>query len=135
MAGIGAQVAKAREEAVQQYKANFKDTDDYLELMRDVVAEYKMVVKRVDPNFNGDYIDNLILGEPQTPAPEDPVGFKQLDLIETPGNAAEQNKEINVVPQQDAPVQPPASTTTDQSTSQPVEPTADQSFIPPTTKS
>ena len=28
--GIGAKVAKAHKEAVQQYKANFKDTDDYL---------------------------------------------------------------------------------------------------------
>ena len=34
--------------------------------------------------------NNLILGldERQTPAHEDPVGFNQLDLIETPGNAA-----------------------------------------------
>ena len=74
--GIGAQVTKAREEAVQQYKANFKDMDDYLELMRDAVVEYKMAVKRVDPNFDGNYIDSLILGEPKTPAPEHRVGFE-----------------------------------------------------------
>ena len=76
VAGIGAQMARAREEAVQQYKANFKHTDDYLELMRDVVAEYKMVVKKADPNFDDDYYDSLILGEPQTSASEDPVGFE-----------------------------------------------------------
>ena len=69
VAGIRVHVAKAREEAVQQYKANFKDTDDYLELMRDAMVEYNMVVKRVDPNFDGDYIDSIILDEPQTPAP------------------------------------------------------------------
>ena len=63
MAGIGAQVTKAREEAIQQYKANFKDTDDYLKLIRDAVGEYKVAVKRVDPNFDTDYINSLILGE------------------------------------------------------------------------
>ena len=36
--GIREQVAKAREKVVQEYKANFKDTDDYHELMRDVVT-------------------------------------------------------------------------------------------------
>ena len=64
MAKIGAQLAKAPEEAVQEYKANFKDTDAYLVLMRDVVAEYKEAMKRVDPNFDGDYYNRLILGEP-----------------------------------------------------------------------
>ena len=67
--GIGAQVAKAGKETVQAYKANFKDTYDYLELMRDAIAEYKEAMKRVDPSFDGDYYDRLILGEPQTPAP------------------------------------------------------------------
>ena len=57
--------------------------------MRDVVSEYKIVLKKVDPNFNSDYYDNLILSEPQTLAPEDPVGFEQLDPIGTPGNATE----------------------------------------------
>ena len=35
-------------------------------------------------------IRNLIFGEPLTPAPEDPVGFEQLDLIGTPGAAVKQ---------------------------------------------
>ena len=67
--------------------ANFKDTDDYLELMRDAVTEYKEVVKQVDPNFDGDYYNRVILGEPQTPAPEDPFGFEQLDPIGMPDTA------------------------------------------------
>ena len=64
VAGIRVQVAKAHEESIQEYKANFKDTDDYLELMRDAVAEYKEAVKKFDPNFDNDYYDRLILGEP-----------------------------------------------------------------------
>ena len=40
MEGIGATLAKAREEAVQEYKANFKETDDYLDLMWDATEEY-----------------------------------------------------------------------------------------------
>ena len=57
--------------------------------MRDAIAKYKITVKKVDPNFDGDYIDSLILGEPQIPTPEDPVGFDQLDPIRTPGVAVE----------------------------------------------
>ena len=98
MADIGEQVTKAREEAVQQYKDNFKDMNDYLKLMRDAVVEYKIAMKRVDPNFDGDNIDSLILGEPQTLTPEDLVGFEQLDPIGTHGNAAEPNKETNASP-------------------------------------
>ena len=45
---IGALVAQVREEAVQEYKANFKDTNDYLDLMRDATAEYKESLKQVD---------------------------------------------------------------------------------------
>ena len=52
--------------------------------MRDAVTEYKITVKKVDPNFDCEYIDDLILSDPQTPAPEDPVGFNQLDPIGTP---------------------------------------------------
>ena len=62
--GIGAQIAKAREEAVHECKANFKDTDNYLELIRDAVTEYKQAVRRVDPSFDGAYYDSLILREP-----------------------------------------------------------------------
>ena len=64
VAGIGALVAHAWEEAIQEYKANFKDTDDYLDLTRDTVIEYKENLKRVDSSFDGDYYDRLILDEP-----------------------------------------------------------------------
>ena len=47
--------------------------------MKDAVAEYKIAVKKVDLNFDGDYYDNFIFGEPLTPAPKDPISFKQLD--------------------------------------------------------
>ena len=83
-------MAKAREEAVQEYKNNFKDTVDYLYLIRDVVDEYKMAIKKVDPTFDGDLYNSLIFGEPSTPASEEPIGFEQLDPIGTPGAAVEQ---------------------------------------------
>ena len=88
-AELAGNLAKAREEAIQEYKNNFKDTVDYLYLIRDAVDEYKMSIKKVDPTFNGDYYDNLIFSEPSTSAPKGPVGFKQLDPIGTPGAAAE----------------------------------------------
>ena len=68
-----AKVAEARVHTVQEYKNNFKDTVDYLFLMRDAVNEYKASIKKVDPTFNGDYFDRLISGEPATPAPEDSI--------------------------------------------------------------
>ena len=37
--GVREKVAKARVAAVQEYKDNFKDTDNYLDLMRDAVEE------------------------------------------------------------------------------------------------
>ena len=86
MAGIGVLVAMAN--AVQEYKANFKDTGDYIDLMRDAITEYKESLKRVDPSFDADYYDRLILGEPQTPTPEDSIGFEQLDPIRTLRTAA-----------------------------------------------
>ena len=82
---IGPLVAQAYEEAVQEYKANFKDTDDYLDLMGDATAEYKESLKQVNLNFNANYYDRLILGKPQTLAHKDPVGFDQLNPISTPG--------------------------------------------------
>ena len=45
--GIGALVAQAREEVVHEYKANFTDTDDYLDLMRDSTMEHKKSLKQV----------------------------------------------------------------------------------------
>ena len=110
------QMAKAREEVVQKYKANFKDTDKYLDLMMDAVAKYKVALKKADPNFDNDYYESLILGEPLTPVPEDPVGFDQLDPIGTPGVAAEQGTKALTEPAQDAIAQPQASTLTDQLT-------------------
>ena len=68
---MAAKVAKAEVDAVQAYKDGFKDTMDYLFLMRDAVNEYKASIKKVDPTFDGDYYDHLISGEPTTPAPED----------------------------------------------------------------
>ena len=64
LVGVEERVAMAREEAIQEYKDKFKDTNNYFKLMRDAVGEYKMAVKKVDPNFDIDYYDNLILGEP-----------------------------------------------------------------------
>ena len=68
---MAAKVAKAKVDAVQAYKDGFKDTMDYLFLMRDAVNEYKASIKKVDPTFDGDYYDRLIFGEPATPATED----------------------------------------------------------------
>ena len=60
VAGIREKVARAREEVVQEYKDNFNVANDYLDLMRDAVAEYKMAVKKIDPTFDNDYYDNFI---------------------------------------------------------------------------
>ena len=61
-----------------------------MDLMKDATEEYKASLKRVNPNFDAEYYDNLILEqeELQTPVPEDPIGFNQLDPIRTPGNVA-----------------------------------------------
>ena len=69
LAEMGERMARAREEAVQDYKDHIKDSLDYLNLMRDAVAEYKMAVKKVDSTFDLDYYNSLILGEPQTLTP------------------------------------------------------------------
>ena len=90
MEGFEASLAKACEEAVQEYRANFKETSDYLDLLNDATEEYKASLKRVNPSFDTEYYDNLILEqeELQTPAIEDSVRFDQLDPIRTPCNAA-----------------------------------------------
>ena len=91
-----------------------------------------MVVKKVDPNFDGDYYDNLIFGEPLTPVPEDPVGFEQLDPIETPWAAAEQETAPAIKPETDAPTeQEQDKAALDQPTIQPTSTTADQALIIP----
>ena len=64
VAGIEELVAQARKEAIQEYKENFKDADDYLDLMRDATMEYKESLKRVDPSFDTDHYGKLILDEP-----------------------------------------------------------------------
>ena len=46
-AEMAIKVAKAEVDAVQAYKNGFKDTMDYLFLMRDVVNEYKASIKRL----------------------------------------------------------------------------------------
>ena len=47
MEGFEASLAKACEEAVQEYRANFKETSDYLDLLNDATEEYKASLKRV----------------------------------------------------------------------------------------
>ena len=61
---MAGKVAKAHEEAIQENKDNFKDMNDYLFLMRDAMDEYKMAIKKVHPNFDINYYDNLIFGKP-----------------------------------------------------------------------
>ena len=59
-----------------------------MDLLNDTTEEYKASL-RMDPNFDAEHYDRLILEleEPQTLAPEDLVGFDQLDPIGTLGNA------------------------------------------------
>ena len=99
-AEMAAKVVKAQVDTDQEYENNFKDTVDYLYLMRDAVNEYKEPIKKVNPSFNGDYYDRLIYGEPATPALE--------DLVETPEDKAEQDVAPFVEPEQEnAPDQQP----------------------------
>ena len=60
--GFGASLAKASEEAVQEYRANFKETYDYLDLMQDATKEYKAQLKKVNLDFDVEHYDRLILG-------------------------------------------------------------------------
>ena len=53
--------------------------------MREAVAEYKMAVKKVDPNFDGDYYDNLIFGELLTPTPKTLLTSNNLTQLAHPG--------------------------------------------------
>ena len=52
---MATKVTKAKVDVVQAYKDSFKDTMDYLFLMRDAVNEYKASIKKVDPTFDGGY--------------------------------------------------------------------------------
>ena len=64
-----------------------------------------MAIKKVDPNFDDDYYDNLIFGEPLTPTPEDPIRFEQLDPIGTPRAIAEQENAPTTEPEIGAPAE------------------------------
>ena len=110
VARIGALVAHAHEEAIQEYKANFNDTNNYLDLIRDATEEYKESLNKVNPDFDADYYDKLILeaDEPQTPAPKDPIGFDQLDPIETPGITAGPSTDKGAAPAE-KPTEPSAN--------------------------
>ena len=75
MEGFGASLAQAHKKAIYEY--NFKETNDYLDLLNDATEEYKASLRKVNPNFDSEHYDRLILvlEEPQIPALEDPVGF------------------------------------------------------------
>ena len=105
-----------------------KDMNDYLFLMRDAVDEYKMAIEKVDPNFDCDYYDNLIFGEPLTPAPEDPVRFKQLNPIGTPRAIAEQEN----APAAESATSALAEQVEEKAHDQPAQQSADQPLVPPT---
>ena len=134
MAEIGALVAQAHEEAIQEYKASFKDTNDYLDLIRDATEEYKESIKKVNPDFDADYYDILILepGEPQTPAPKDPASFDQLDPIWTPGTTAGPSTDQDTSPIE-KPVEPPAEQD-DVPVEKPAEPPVDKDATPTTSQ-
>ena len=70
MTGIRALMVQGHKESVQEFKANFKDMDNYLDLMRAATIEYKESLKQVDPSFDADHYDKLIIGEPHTLALE-----------------------------------------------------------------
>ena len=105
---------------------NFKDRDDYLDLMRDATEDYKASLKKVNLDFDVEYYDKLILeaNEPQTPASEDPIG---LNPIGTPGTAAGSSTLGEEVV---------ASTlqATEQPAGMPVDPPTDQPTVPSTTR-
>ena len=112
---MAAEVARARADAIQEYKNNFKDTMDYLYLMRDAVNEYKESIKKVDPTFDGDYYDRLISGEPLTPALE--------DSVETPEDKAEQDVSSSAEQEQEkAPDQSPTEPTQQPANAPPAPP-------------
>ena len=89
---MAAKVTEARADAVREYKNGFKDTMDYLFLMRDMVNEYKASIKKVDPTFDRDYYDRLISGKSDTPAPK--------DSLEMPEGMAKQEVAQSAAPEQ-----------------------------------
>ena len=100
-----------------------------MDLMRDATEEYKAQLKKVNPDFDAEHYDRLILeaDEPQTPALEGLVGFDQLYPIETPG--------ITVGPStlvEDADAS--TSQSIEQLAEKPADPPTDQPTIPPTTQ-
>ena len=105
---MASEVGKAKVDAVQAYKDGFKDTVDYLFLMRDTVNEYKASIKKVDPTFDGDYYDRLISGEPAAPAPEDSDEVRLEEAEPDQGNAPTQMPAQSADQQPEAPTAPPA---------------------------
>ena len=81
--------AKARVDAVQEFKKSFKDTVDYLYLMRYAVNEYKASNKRVVPTFDGEYYDCLISGKPATLATEDSIETLEEEAEQEVASSAE----------------------------------------------
>ena len=61
MEGFRASLAKAREKAAQEYRANFKETNDYLDLINNATKEYKTSLRKVNPDFDAEHYDTLIL--------------------------------------------------------------------------
>ena len=61
MEEFGVSLTRDCKEAVQEYKANFKETRYYFDLLNDATDEYKASLKRVDPSFDAEYYNNLIL--------------------------------------------------------------------------
>ena len=59
--GFGPSLAKVRKEAVQEYSANFKETNDCLDLLNDATKEYKASLNRVNLGFDAEYYEKLIL--------------------------------------------------------------------------
>ena len=83
--------------------------------MRYATTEYNESLKEVDLSFDIDHYHRLIIGEPQTPALEDSVGFNQLDLIRTTGTAVGPS-----LSQDNAPIKEPTEALADQNAA-PVE--------------
>ena len=109
--------------------------------MRDATEEYKTSLKNVNPNFDAEYFDRLILeaDEPQNPTLEDPIGFDQLDPIGTNGTpvgpsalgeeavaSTSQTAEELIEPPTDQPTAPSTAQPAGFPTAQPVGPLASQ---------
>ena len=109
---MAAKVAKAKVDAVQEYKNSFKDMMDYLFLMRDAVNEYKASIKKVDPTFDEDYYDSLISGEPATPAPKDSFEMPEEEAEQEAPQSADSDQETAPAQVPVRPIEQPAEAPT-----------------------